>query len=299
MKPTLLILAAGMASRYGSMKQIQAFGPSGETIMDYSIYDAIKAGFSKVVFIIRKDFAEAFKAIVEPRLEGKVEVDYVYQDLTSHTDGYAIPADRTKPWGTAHAVLCAKGIVNEPFAVINADDFYGRDAFVKAYDFLTKDVNKNTYSIIGYDLLKTLSDNGTVNRGVCVGDDQNNLVSIAERLNISMVNGEVVCDDDASPKVLPKDSSVSMNFWCFDTSVFDYSAKLFKEFLAESGQAPKSEFFIPIVADRFINDQEGKIKIIPTTAQWFGVTYKEDAPMVKESLDQLIQAGEYPENLWN
>lgn len=298
MKPTLLILAAGMASRYGSMKQIQSFGPSGETIMDYSIYDAIKAGFTKVVFIIRKDFAEAFQSIVEPKLKGKIEVDYVYQDLTSHTDGYAIPADRTKPWGTAHAVLCAKGIVNEPFAVINADDFYGRDAFEKAYEFLTKEVNPTTYSIIGYNLLNTLSDNGTVNRGVCVGDSNNNLVSIAERLNIAMVDGEVVCDDDQSPKVLPKDSSVSMNFWCFDTSVFDYSAKLFKSFLEENGQAPKSEFFIPIVADKFINDKVGTIKIIPTSAQWFGVTYKEDAPMVKESLDQLIKAGEYPEDLW-
>lgn len=299
MKPTLLILAAGMASRYGSMKQIQAFGPSGETIMDYSIYDAIRAGFNKVVFIIRKDFAEAFKTIVEPKLKGKIEVDYVYQDMTAHTDGYAYPAERTKPWGTAHAVLCAQGIVNEPFAVINADDFYGRDAFVKAYDFLTKEVNADTYSIIGYDLLKTLSDNGTVNRGVCVGDSNNHLVSIAERLNISMVNGEVVCDDDQSPKVLPKDSSVSMNFWCFDTSIFDYSKQLFTEFLAENGQALKSEFFIPIVADKFIRNRKGVIKIIPTSAQWFGVTYKEDAPAVKESLHQLIQAGEYPENLWS
>ncbi|WP_126971733.1 sugar phosphate nucleotidyltransferase [Gynurincola endophyticus] len=298
MKPTLLILAAGMASRYGSMKQIQAFGPSGETIMDYSIYDAIRAGFNKVVFIIRKDFAEAFKAIVEPKLKGKIEVDYVYQDMTAHTDGYTYPAERTKPWGTAHAVLCAQGVVNEPFAVINADDFYGRDAFVKAYEFLTKEVNADTYSIIGYDLLKTLSDNGTVNRGVCVGDNNNNLVSIAERLNISMVNGEVVCDDDQSPKVLPKDSSVSMNFWCFDTSIFDYSKQLFTEFLAENGQALKSEFFIPIVADKFIGNREGVIKIIPTSAQWFGVTYKEDAPAVKESLDQLIQSGEYPDNLW-
>ncbi len=298
MKPTLLILAAGMASRYGSMKQIQSFGPSGETIMDYSIYDAIKAGFGKVVFIIRKDFAETFQSIVEPKLKGKIEIGYVYQDLAAHTNGYQIPADRTKPWGTAHAVLCASDTVKEPFAVINADDFYGRDAFVKAYDFLTGAVNANTYSIIGYELLKTLSDNGTVNRGVCVGDEQNNLVSIAERLNIQMKNGEIVCDDDQAPKVLPADSSVSMNFWCFHPSVFEYSAGLFKEFLAENGQALKSEFFIPIVADKFIKDKVGVIKIIPTSAQWFGVTYKEDAPEVKKSLDALIEQGEYPDNLW-
>src|ERR1043165_8443733 len=167
MQPTLLILAAGMASRYGSMKQTQSFGPDGETIMDYSIYDAIRAGFGKVVFIIREDFAEDFKSIFEPKLKGKIETDYVYQDLRSFINGFRVPPERTKPWGTAHAVLCAKDAIKEPFAVINADDFYGRDAFEKAYTFLTKDVNDNTYSIIGYELLKTLSDNGTVNRGVC------------------------------------------------------------------------------------------------------------------------------------
>ena len=184
MQPTLLILAAGMASRYGSMKQIQGFGPSGETIMDYSIYDAIRAGFKKVVFIIRKDFADDFKAIFEPKLKGKIAIDYVFQDLHSFTGAYPVPADRTKPWGTAHAVLCAKDAIREPFAVINADDFYGRDAFEKAYAFLTKDVSPNLYCIIGYELAKTLSDNGTVSRGVCQVDAANNLVSINERTKI-------------------------------------------------------------------------------------------------------------------
>src|SRR6201994_3141049 len=184
MQPTLLILAAGMASRYGSMKQIQGFGPSGETIMDYSIYDAIRAGFTKVVFIIRKDFADNFKAIMEPKLKGKVELDYVYQDLHSFVGDYAVPAERTKPWGTAHAVLCAKAAIREPFAVINADDFYGRDAFVKAFDFLTTTCNDRTYSIIGYDLSKTLSENGSVSRGVCEVDKDNNLISIHERTKI-------------------------------------------------------------------------------------------------------------------
>jgi len=298
-QPTLLILAAGMASRYGSMKQIQSFGPSGETIVDYSIYDAIRAGFKKVVFIIRKEFAADFKEIFEPKLKGRVAVDYVFQDLNAFTDGYQVPAERTKPWGTAHAVLCAKAAVNEPFAVINADDFYGRDAFEKAYQFLTKEVSEKVYSIIGYDLLKTLSDNGTVNRGVCQVDAKGNLTSIAERINISRQNGKIICDDNQEPKELPLQSSVSMNFWCFSPSIFSYSEKLFNAFLGKNLNNLKSEFFIPIVADEFTNSGTGVIKVIPTSAQWFGVTYKEDAPGVKASLDALVAAGEYPTNLWN
>jgi hypothetical protein len=298
MKPTLLILAAGMASRYGSMKQIQAFGPGGETIMDYSIYDAIRAGFGKVVFIIRKEFAKDFQDIFEPKLKGKIATDYVFQELNSHLNGFSVPAERTKPWGTAHAVLCAKDAVKEPFAVINADDFYGRDAFVKAYNFLTKDCNEKTYSIIGYELLKTLSDNGTVNRGVCRVNGHGNLASIAERLNISKQNGKIVCDDSAEPKELPLDSQVSMNFWCFDPSVFPYSQKLFHEFVAKNISNPKAEFFIPIVADQFIHNGGGAIKVIPTSALWFGVTYKEDAPDVKASIENLVAHGEYPPKLW-
>jgi hypothetical protein len=297
-QPTLLILAAGMASRYGSMKQIQSFGPGGETIVDYSIYDAIRAGFKKVVFIIRKEFATDFRAIFDPKLKGKVEVDYVFQDLNAFTDGFTVPADRTKPWGTAHAVLCAKDAVKEPFAVINADDFYGKDAFEKAYKFLTGDAGDKVYSIIGYDLLKTLSENGTVNRGVCQVDDKGNLTAIAERINISMQNGKILCDDNQEPKELPLHSSVSMNFWCFTPSIFPYSEKLFNEFLSKNISNIKSEFFIPIVADEFINSGTGVIKVIPTSAQWFGVTYKEDAPGVKASLDALVAAGEYPPKLW-
>lgn len=297
MKPTLVILAAGMASRYGSMKQMEGFGPSGETIMDYSIYDAIRAGFDKVVFIIRRDFADNFKAAFEPRLKGKIKLGYVYQELSAFTEGHTIPADRTKPWGTAHAVLCAKDEVKEPFAVINADDFYGRDAFQKAYDFLTGQSNKDTYSIIGYDLMKTLSENGTVNRGVCQVDAAGNLTSIAERLNIAYKDGKVTCDDNQTPHELPLHTAVSMNFWCFDPSVFEFSLNLFRDFLDKQINVPKSEFFIPIVADAFIN-KGGAIKVIPTSAQWFGVTYKEDAPEVKKSLDALIASGEYPTSLW-
>lgn len=297
MQPTLLILAAGMASRYGSLKQMEGFGPSGETIMEYSIFDAIRAGFKKVVFIIRKDFAQDFQEIFEPKLKGKIEVGYVFQELKAFTEGYDIPEDRTKPWGTAHAVLCAKEMVQDPFAVINADDFYGRDAFEKAYEFLVGAVNSKTYAIIGYDLQKTLSAHGTVNRGVCRVDENEHLISIAERLNISQEGDHVKCDDGQEPVTLPLHSAVSMNFWCFDASIFDYSQLLFGAFLKEHGQTPKSEFFITYVADQFIQER-GAVRVIPTTAQWFGVTYKEDAPSVKKSLDTLIAAGAYPQNLW-
>jgi NDP-sugar pyrophosphorylase family protein len=299
MGPTLLILAAGMASRYGSMKQIQGFGPSGETIMDYSIYDAIRAGFKKIVFIIREDFAENFKAIFEPKLKGKVATDYVYQRLGDFTGDFEVPAGRTKPWGTAHAVLCAQQAVHEPFAVINADDFYGLDAFKKAHAFLTNHGRPDLYSIIGYELAKTLSDNGSVSRGVCEVDQDNNLVSITERTKIYRDDSGKITYEEADQKfVVPDDSKVSMNFWCFDPSVFPFIEKIFNEFLAANSKDPKSEFFIPIIGDRFIANARGKIKIIPTSAQWFGVTYKEDAPEVQKSLNQLIASGEYPANLW-
>lgn len=298
MKPTLLILAAGMASRYGSMKQIEAFGPSGETIMDYSIYDAIRAGFGKVVFIIRGEFADNFKAIFEPKLKGKVETDYVYQELNAFIGDRTIPADRTKPWGTAHAVLCAKDAVKEPFAVINADDFYGRDAFEKAYRFLTAECSASTWSIIGYELLNTLSEHGTVNRGVCALDENGNLKSIRERINISEVEGKVLCEDGLEPKEISRDSMVSMNFWCFPVDVFPYTESLFNSFLEEQINVPKSEFFIPLVADEFIKAGKGDVRVIRTSSSWFGVTYKQDAPAVQASIDKLVQSGEYPTNLW-
>lgn len=298
MQPTLLILAAGMASRYGSMKQIQGFGPHGETIMDYSIYDAVRAGFTKVVFIIRKDFAEDFKNIFEPKWKDKVALDYVYQDLHAYTGSYAVPAERTKPWGTAHAILCAKDAIKEPFAVINADDFYGRDAFEKAYTFLTSGVNDKTYSIIGYQLAKTLSDNGTVSRGVCQTDANSNLVSIAERTKIYQEGDKIVYEEGDKKVEVPFDSPVSMNFWCFSPSVFPYTETMFTEFLQEQGTNPKAEFFIPIIGDKFIQKSGGAIKVIATDAQWFGVTYKEDAPGVQASLNALIEKGEYPSKLY-
>ena len=298
MKPTLLILAAGMASRYGSMKQIQSFGPGGETIMDYSIYDAIRAGFGKVVFIIREDFAEDFKEIFEPKLKGKIATDYVYQDLRSFINGYQVPAERTKPWGTAHAVLCAKDAVKEPFAVINADDFYGRDAFEKAAKFLTAEVREDLYSIIGYELVKTLSDHGTVSRGVCEVDEQGYLVSIAERTKVGTENGKIIYEENGQKHELSSQAKVSMNFWCFHPSVFAITEKAFHEFLAKSASDPKAEFFIPIIGDHLVRTGLGRIKVIPTGSQWFGVTYKEDAPQVKASLEHLVHQGEYPPRLW-
>ncbi|MDB5230128.1 MAG: nucleotidyltransferase [Chitinophagaceae bacterium] len=298
-QPTLVILAAGMASRYGSMKQIQSFGPSGETIMEYSIYDAIKAGFKKVVFIIREDFAEAFREIIEPKLGNKIEIGFVFQKLESFTEERPVPAGRTKPWGTAHAVLCCEGTVNEPFAVINADDFYGSDAFKKAYNFLTGQCNDQTYCIIGYELKKTLSENGSVSRGVCEVDNDNNLISIAERTKIYRnEKGEITYEDENGKHIVSEDSKVSMNFWGFAPNIFDVTKEEFNRFLDENISNPKSEFFIPIVADHFIKDGAGKIKVIPTSSQWFGVTYKEDAPAVQKSIDALVATGEYPDNLW-
>lgn len=298
MKPTLVILAAGMASRYGSMKQVEGFGPTGETIMDYSVYDALQAGFGKVVFIIRKEFYENFREIAGKKVEQKISVEYVFQELDKYTDGFTVPPLRSKPWGTAHAVLCAKEKVAEPFAVINADDFYGRDSFVKAIHFLQQECNEKTYALIGYELLKTLSDHGTVNRGVCQVDDNGNLVSVVERLQVMKQENRIVCHDDHLPQELPVDTCVSMNFWCFHPSFFFYTQKLFRQFLENHISNVKSEFFIPIVADQFIKDGAGVIKVIHTGSQWFGVTYKEDGAMVRENLQQLIRAGEYPVNLW-
>lgn len=298
MQPTLLILAAGMASRYGSLKQIQQFGPSGETIIDYSIYDAIRAGFGKIVFIIRDNFAEEFKEIFEPKLKGKVETAYVFQDMNAFVGEHAVPADRTKPWGTAHAVLCAKDAINEPFAVINADDFYGRDAFEKMAEFLKGECAADRYSVVGYELGKTISEYGSVSRGVCEVNGSGNLAGITERTKIYIDNGKIVYEDGDKKVELGPKTPVSMNFWGFAPSVFPVSEKLFDQFLDQKITDPKSEFFIPIVVDQFIASGTGSVKVIPTSSQWFGVTYKEDAPGVQASLSALVNKGEYPDNLW-
>ncbi|MBU3744066.1 MAG: nucleotidyltransferase [Sediminibacterium sp.] len=300
MKPSLVILAAGMASRYGSRKQTQSFGPSGETIMEYSIYDAMQAGFGKVIFIIREDFAADFRGLIEPKLKGKIELDYVFQDLSKHTDGFQIPEGRTKPWGTAHALLCCKGHIAEPFAVINADDFYGRDAFSKAYHFLTQECNEETQCIIGYSLENTLSDNGTVSRGVCNVNEKGYLTDIQERTSIVRnVAGAIVYQDTTGEHILPEGCMVSMNFLCYAPGFVDFCEQGFKDFLQTQGHELKSEYYLPTATRMFIEQEKGVVKVIPTLAQWFGVTYQEDAPGVANSIQQLVQGGVYPDNLWN
>ncbi|MDB5130159.1 sugar phosphate nucleotidyltransferase [Mucilaginibacter sp.] len=298
MKPTLLILAAGMASRYGSMKQVDGFGPNGETIIDYSIYDAIKAGFGKVSFIIREEFAEPFKAIFEPKLKGRIETDYVYQSFDLEPFGITEQIERAKPWGTAHAVLAARNQINEPFCVINADDFYGYDAYEKMAKFLTTEITDDKYAIIGYQVDRTLSDHGTVSRGVCKVEN-GNMVAINERLKVYFKeDGSVAYEDNGEEFPLDPETRVSMNFWGFTPAVFKQSEALFKEFVEANKNNPKSEFFIPLVADELIKNGTATFKVIPTSTKWFGVTYKEDKPIVQKSISELVENGTYPSNLW-
>jgi choline kinase len=299
MKPTLLILAAGMASRYGSMKQVDGFGPNGETIIDYSIYDAIKAGFGKVTFIIREEFLDNFKGIFEPKLAGKIETDYVFQNFDLKQYGIDKTVERAKPWGTAHAVLAARNAVKEPFCVINADDFYGFDAFEKMAKFLTTEVADDKYSLIGYQIDRTLSDYGSVSRGVCKVED-GNMVEINERTEVYFVDGGKVAYKDATGEhPLPNDTRVSMNFWGFTPAVFEQSLDMFRKFVDENEGNPKAEFFIPLVADELIKTGVASFKVVPTAAKWFGVTYKEDKPIVQESISTLVANGTYPPNLWS
>jgi choline kinase len=297
-KPTLVILAAGMASRYGSMKQTEGFGPSGETIMDYSIYDALQAGFGKIIFIIRKDFAAAFEENFNKKLEGKIKVAYVYQELNTALDGYIANTERVKPWGTGHALLCAIENIQKPFAIINADDFYGKDAFVMASNFLQNNCTASKYAIIGYELANTLSDNGTVSRGVCVVQENGDLASVTERTKVYKKDGQLVNEDEQGIIPIDNEARASMNFWCFDKSVLEICKKLFSEFLQKQGQELKSEFFLTNIGDYVIKQHIASIAVIPTSAHWFGVTYKEDAPIVKSKVNALITSKTYPTSLW-
>ena len=299
MKPTLLILAAGMASRYGSMKQIDGFGPNGETIIDYSIYDAIKAGFGKVVFIIKEEFVDNFRSIFDPKLKGKIEVDYVFQNFDLKQFGIEEEIYREKPWGTAHAILSGRKTVKEPFCVINADEFYGFDAYQKMVGFLTEEANDSNYSIIGYQIGKTLSDFGAVSRGVCKVDESNNLEEIVERTKVFEENGVIVYEEEGKQYPLTFETPVSMNFWGFTPAVFKITEELFKEFAMANKDKPKAEFFIPLIGETLVKNNTATFKVVPTSNQWFGVTYKEDKPFVQASIDQLIKDGAYPEKLWS
>ncbi|MGL5683047.1 MAG: sugar phosphate nucleotidyltransferase [Marinifilaceae bacterium] len=290
-KTTLLVMAAGMGSRFGSLKQITPLGPKQKALLHYTIYDAVKAGFDKVVFIIRESFADEFKEFVGKYSEGLVETDYCYQTMDELPGG--MPAiDREKPWGTAHAIWCARNVVNEPFAVLNADDFYGADAFVKAHDFLANATDENEYALIGYHLAATLSENGTVSRGVSKVDANGYLTSVTECTKIGYQPDRTIKDDDTG-MTLEADDVVSMNFWCFMPSVFDEIERQFVAFYPENKDNLKSEFYIPKVVDQMIKDDFAKVKVIPTTAKWFGVTYKEDTPGVNAALEDFHKAGDY------
>jgi len=299
MKPTLLVLAAGMGSRYGGLKQIDQVGPSGETIIDYSVYDAIRAGFGKVVFVIRKDIEKAFKEAFGDKFSSKIEVEYVFQELDHLPEGFSVPEGRSKPWGTGHAVLVAKDHIAEPFAMINADDFYGKEGFEVLGEYLSRrDPQDNIFSIVGYKLNNTLSDHGSVNRGEIHNDEDGNLTFISERLKIRREGDQVVYEEDGSLHPIDEEALVSMNMMGFTPLAFDYFEEYFREFLQEKGGEMKSEFYVPTMLDRSIREKESKVEILSSDAQWFGVTYREDKEMVVESLAKLVEKGIYPNNLW-
>lgn len=301
MKPTLLVLAAGMGSRYGSLKQIDPVGPSGETIIDYSIYDAIRAGFGKVVFIIRKSFEQDFKDIFISKLQPHIKVEYVFQEIDKVPAGLPVSPERVKPWGTAHAILMAKDVINEPFAVINGDDFYGADAFKTMADFLSSlgPDQQTQYSLVGYQVGNTMSENGSVSRGVCQSDENELLVSVTERTNIQYVEDKIAYTDAAGENVfLSPDTLVSMNFWGFTPEYFRQTEPMFTEFVKTNFDSIKAEFYIPSAVDALINNSQATVKCLRSSARWFGVTYKEDKPLVIEKLAQLIKSGIYPAQLW-
>jgi len=301
MKPVLVVMAAGMGSRYGGIKQIEPVGPSGEAIIDYSIYDAVQAGFSEVVFIIRKAIEDDFKKYIGSRFSDRIKVTYCFQQLESVLPaGFSIPEGREKPWGTGQAVLCAKDAVDAPFVVINADDFYGAEAFRKTAEFLkTVSIESTDFAMAGYPINNTLSDFGSVSRGICTADDNGFLTSIEEHLKISRENGTIISrQPDSDARELTGHETVSMNFWCLTPAVFGYLEKYFNEFLLEKGQELKSEIYIPIVLGEMSDKADSTIKVIETDSQWFGVTYKEDKPLVQENIKTLIDNGVYPTPLW-
>ncbi len=301
MKPTLLVLAAGMGSRYGGLKQLDPVGPSGETIIDYSIFDAIRAGFGKVVFVIRHDIEAAFKESIGSRYTGKIQVEYAFQELANLPSGFQVPAGREKPWGTGHAILAAKDIIHEPFAVINADDFYGCGSYKVLCDYLSnaKDGQFADYCMVGFRLHNTLSEFGTVSRGICGHDTDGNLTSAEELTKIGRAEkGAVNQNDDGSLRQLTGDEIVSMNMWGFTPSLFRHLEALFIEFLKAKGQEMKSEFYIPFAVNTLILQQKAKVKILTTPESWFGVTYREDKPVVVASVRKLVDSGAYPPALF-
>ena len=303
MKPTLLLLAAGMGSRYGGLKQLDGLGPNGETIMDYSIYDAIKAGFGKIVFVIRKDFEKDFRDKILSKYEGHIPAELCFQSLDALPDGFKCPEGRVKPWGTNHAVLMAKDIIHEPFCVINCDDFYNRDAYMVIGKFLSDlpEGSTNSYAMVGFRVGNTLSENGSVARGICSTDDKGNLTTVVERTEIMRVNGPI-CYKDEEGKWIPVDdiTPVSMNMWGFTPDYFAHSEDYFKGFLSDKKnmENPKAEFFIPLMVNKLITDSTSTVKVLDTTSKWFGVTYAADRPSVVAKIQSLIDEGVYPNRLF-
>ena len=301
MKPTLLILAAGMGSRYGSMKQTEQFGPSGETITDYSIYDAQKAGFGKVVFVISPSMEEEFNTSYIKKFPTNIEIDYVIQSIDKIPAGTLVSPERKKPWGTAHAVLMAAEKITNPFAVINADDFYGRESYRIIADYLTSTVEDKILELCmaGYPIRNTLSKFGTVSRGVCETDKNGYLISITERTKIEETpKGIVNMEENGDELLLPSDCLVSMNLFGFTPGIFRYLQEHFNEFISKNSMDLKSELFIPLMVDRLIQNQKARTRVLKTDATWFGVTYKEDRPNVLGMINSLIKKGLYPDNLW-
>lgn len=297
MKPTLLVLAAGMGTRYGGNKQLDEVGPSGETIIDYSIYDAIRAGFGKIVFVIRRDIEEQVKERFVKRLKGKIDVDYVFQEITNLPEGAKVNPDRQKPWGTSHAILVTSEKIHEPFGVINADDYYGVESFKTLHDFLVNDKEPNNYCIVGYKLKNTLSDHGHVNRGVC-GVENGFLKNIVETRQIEKTaDGAKVVSEDGKVQKFTGEEVVSMNLWGFKPSCYSFLGSEFKSFIAKSGMELKSELDIPTSVDKFVKNGEITIKILMSNERWFGVTYREDKPFVVDSINKMISKGVYPSKI--
>ena len=304
MKPTLFLLAAGMGSRYGGLKQLDTLGPQGQSIMDYSIYDAIQAGFGKIVWVIRRDFEEQFRTQILSKYEGHIPCELCFQSLDALPEGFSVPEGRTKPWGTNHAVMMGKDVIKEPFAVLNCDDFYDRDAFQVMAKFLSNlpEGSKGKYAMVGFRVDNTLSESGTVSRGICENDEKtHHLTSVVERTKIERHDGVVQYLDENDQWVsIPDTTPVSMNFWGFTPDYFQYSLDYFKGFLSDPKNMAnlKSEFFIPLLVDKVINDGTATVEVLDTTSKWFGVTYPEDRPEVVAKLKALMDAGVYPQKLF-
>lgn len=300
MKPTLFVLAAGMGSRYGGLKQLDGLGPSGETIMDYSIFDAVNAGFGKLVFVIRKSFEGEFREKIVRKYEKKIAVELVFQELDMLPEGFTLDPERVKPWGTNHAVMMGKEVIHEPFAVINADDFYGRESFKVLGDFLsTLEKSENRYCMVGYRVGNTLSESGTVARGVCETDAEGNLTGVVERTQVMRVDGKVSYKEENNQWVAIDDNApVSMNMWGFTPDYFNYSDDFFVKFLKENAENNKAEFFIPLLVNHLTVSGSAQVKVLDTPSKWFGVTYAEDRPDVVAKLKNLAESGVYPSPLW-